>query len=60
MSAKDNLKDCYIGGCSECSVFALQEEAEPTDVKVAEQIKKPKGPTPQPRQKPKKESKKKR
>lgn len=37
-----------------------QEEAEPTDVKAAEQIKKPKGPTPQPRQKPKKESKKKR
>lgn len=41
-------------------VFALQEEAESTDVKAAEQMKKPKGAAPQPRQKPKKESKKKR
>ncbi|XP_030585728.1 protein MANBAL [Archocentrus centrarchus] len=37
-----------------------QEEAESTDVKAAEQMKKQKGPAPQPRQKPKKESKKKR
>ena len=41
-------------------VFAPQEEHESTDSKAAEQIKKPKGGAPQIRQKPKKESKKKR
>ena len=41
-------------------VFVLQEETESADGKTAEQMKKPKGPVPQIRQKPKKESKKKR
>lgn len=42
-------------------VLSLQEETEVTDNKTAaEQIKKSKGPVPQLRQKPKKESKKKR
>lgn len=41
-------------------VFALQEETESTDGRGTEQMKKPKGLAPQIRQKPKKESKKKR
>lgn len=41
-------------------LFALQEETESNDGKATEQMKKPKGPVPQIRQKPKKESKKKR
>lgn len=41
-------------------VFVLQEETESTDGKANEHMKKPKGPAPQTRQKPKKESKKKR
>lgn len=49
-----------IVGCHMLHVFALQEETESTDGKPAEQMKKPKGPAPQIRQKPKKESKKKR
>lgn len=41
-------------------MFALQEEVEPSESKPAEPVKKSKGPAPQSRQKPKKESKKKR
>lgn len=41
-------------------VFVLQEETESTDGKANEHMKKPKGSAPQARQKPKKESKKKR
>lgn len=41
-------------------LFALQEETESTEGKATEQMKKPKGLAPQIRQKPKKESKKKR
>lgn len=52
---------CFeITGCLMLPVFALQEETESTDGKAAEQLKKPKGVAPQIRQKPKKESKKKR
>lgn len=47
-------------GVLKLPVFALQEETESTDGKATEQMKKPKGPAPQIRQKPKKESKKKR
>lgn len=49
-----------IAGCLMPCVFALQEEIESTDGKAAEQLRRPKGPAPQIRQKPKKESKKKR
>lgn len=41
-------------------VFPMQNETESTDSKATEQMKKPKGPAPPVRQKPKKESKKKR
>lgn len=49
-----------ITECLMRPVFALQEETESTDAKATEQMKKPKGLAPQTRQKPKKESKKKR
>lgn len=45
---------------SNVSLFAPQEEMDSAEGKSTEQMKKPKGPAPQIRQKPKKESKKKR